>query len=80
MSGSNLGAQSELYCAAKSHICTNVGVSVGLGGNMLRQVRETTGSIWFDRGEEEDDAPHNREEGRRGLGLMDEWGGLGAHL
>ena len=26
---------------------------------MLRQVRETTGSIWFDRGEEEDDAAHN---------------------
>ena len=75
MSESSLGAQSGLYCVAlplslpkmrsqESYLYKCGGlhlswVSVGLGGNMLRQVRETTGSIWFDRGEEEDDAAHN---------------------
>ena len=48
--------ESYLYKCGGLHLSW---VSVGLGGNMLRQVRETTGSIWFDRGEEEDDAAHN---------------------
>ena len=48
--------ESFLYKCGGLHLSW---VSVGLGGNMLRQVRETTGSIWFDRGEEEDDAAHN---------------------
>ena len=47
--------ESYLYKCGGLHLSW---VSVGLGGNMLRQVRETTGSIWFDRGEEEDDAAH----------------------